>query len=415
MKKIISALLTVALAVSVTSMSACGDKKEEPSAKNSSSTSAQSSEKKSTAASVDPMEVSVDTDKPKITQAQIDELNKKLTDAQAVPTFTSSAEKIVGRDCAKDLTVAVIAENSGNSYHAQLNRNFVRAADRMGVKSIDTPETDGTVSKLNDGLSEAVKKKNSMVFLSGDIPKDTISSYIENAQANGIEVISAGSMGTGQKDSYVDYTVPIPYENAGALMADWGIVKTQGKLNALIVNCTDSALAPTLFRGFKAEFEKYVSAGEGNCTIVSGTSIELGNGLANKIKSALEVDHKINYIFVLDDGAINDAVSATIQAGTDVKIVATGGSSEDMDFAQSGSIEMLVAQSYEWTAYTMLDYALRLSGGAALPEKIDVPFRVLTKDVIKKAIDDYKGDFDGFHEICFGDAFITGYNELWNY
>ena len=71
---------------------------------------------------------------------------------------------------------------------------------------------------------------------------------------------------------------------------------------------------------------------------------------------------------------------------------------------------MLVAHSYEWTAYAMIDYVLRLTGGLTLPAAQDVPFRILTKDVIKKAIEDYKDDFDGFHEICFGDEFVTGYN-----
>ena len=99
----------------------------------------------------------------------------------------------------------------------------------------------------------------------------------------------------------------------------------------------------------------------------------------------------------------------------DIKIIATGGSSEDMDYAQSGSIEMLVAQSYEWTAYGMIDYVLRVLGGLALPDQQDVPFRILTKDIMKKEMEEYSGGYDGFHEIAFGNGFITGYNAMWNY
>ena len=103
-----------------------------------------------------------------------------------------------------------------------------------------------------------------------------------------------------------------------------------------------------------------------------------------------------------------------MQSGQDIKIVATGGRSEDMDLAESGSIEMLVAHSYEWTAYAILDYALRFFGGKSLPAVQDVPFRILTKDIIEKAKKDSKDDFDSFHEICFGGAFVDGYNNLWS-
>ena len=107
--------------------------------------------------------------------------------------------------------MALISENASDAYQANIERNFKRTADRIGIKTVTSAETDGTVSSLNDALSQAVKDKSKMIMLSGDLSKDTIASYIENAQANGIEVLSAGSRGTKEKDSFVDYTVPIPY------------------------------------------------------------------------------------------------------------------------------------------------------------------------------------------------------------
>ena len=415
-KKLLSVLLLVSVAASGMLLSACEQKKPNQSDA-SSKVSAVSTPQISrvTPASSDPMEVSMDEKKPRMTEAQLTDLNKKVTAAQAIPSFTSTSEKLDCWEIGKTLTVSLISENSSASFQSELERNFKRTADRLGVKTVTSAETDSSVSSLNDALAQAVQDKNGMIMLSGDIMKDTIAGSIELAQANGIKVVSAGTAGTHQPDRYVDYTVPIPYENAGALMADWGIVKTKGKVHALVVTCSESGLSQTIFHGFKQEFEQYVSADDGSCTVVNATAIELGNGLANKIKTMLENDRKINYIFVCDDTAIKDAISAVVQTGTDTKIVATGGTQEDMDYAQSGSIDMLVAHSYEWTAYAMLDYAMRLSGGLTLPTEQDVPFRVLTKDVIKKAIDEYKDSFDTFHEICFGDAFVTGYNNLWNY
>ena len=417
MKRIISALLCLSLASSALFLSACGNEAEKNNTSNapaSKPVSTVSSALPSTQPSEEEVEVSVAPNKPKITDTQLADLNTKITKNQGLPEFTCTSEKLNASEIAKDKKLYLISQNSQSSFHSYVESNFQKTAKRIGFGETTIAETDGSVSALNDGLNSAVKKKSDLVILSGDINKDGISSYIENAQANGIPVVSSGSKSVGETDHYTDYTVPINYTFAGELMADWGIVKTKGKIHALCVSCTDSELSASTFKGFKAEFEKYVSSSEGSCTTVNANSIEIGNGLANKIKSELTSNTKINYIFVFDDAAINDALSAVVQSGTDIKIVATGGRSEDMDLAESGSVEMLVAHSYEWTAYAMLDYALRILGGKTLPAEQDVPFRVLTKDGIKKAKEESKDSFDSFHEICFGGAFVDGYNALWS-
>ena len=341
MRKLLSALLIVSIAASAITFSACGQKNTNTTSSKTPDTSAARVSRPSRV-SEEPIEVSVDEKKPHMTEAQLADLNKKVTDCQGIPSFTCTSEKLDGRKISKDLTVSLICDNSSSPFQEDLIRNFVRTADRIGFKHIITAETDGTASTMNDALTQAVKDKPNMVMLSGNINKDTVVTNIELAQANGIEVVSAGTTGCEQPDHFVDYTVPIPYENAGALMADWGIVKTKGKVNALVVNCTDSELSQTIFRGFKKEFEQYVSADDGNCTVINANAIELGNGLTNKIKTILENDRKINYIFVFDDAAITDAVSSVVQTSSSAKIVATGGKPEDFNYAQSGSIDMLV-------------------------------------------------------------------------
>ena len=416
MKRSISALLVLSLAASVLLFPACGNtsEKKENSKASSKPTSSVASTLPSTEPSEEEVEVSVSENKPKITDTQLADLNTKLTKNEVIPEFTCTSEKLNASEIAKDKKIYLISQDSQSSYHSYVESNFQKTAKRIGFGETTIAETDGSVSALNDGLNNAVKKKSDLIMLSGDINKDAVSAYIENAQANGIEVVSAGSKSVGETDHYTDYTVPINYAFAGELMADWGIVKTKGKIHALCVSCTDSELSASTFKGFKAEFEKLISSSEGSCTTVNANSIEIGNGLSNKIKSAVTANTKINYIFVFDDAAINDAISAVVQSGLDIKIVATGGRSEDMDLAESGSIEMLVAHSYEWTAYAMLDYALRILGGKSLPAEQDVPFRILTKDIIKKAKEESKDDFDSFHEICFGGAFVDGYNNLWS-
>lgn len=414
MKRILSALLALTVAFSALAMSGCSQNNNDNSAVGASSPKNNEKEENKQQSEEKPPEVSVDSSKPKITESQLAEINKKIVDNQGIPEFTCKSEAISAKDISKDKSITFVSKNDSNSYYSLLRRNFKNAAESAGFKAVSFPETDGSSSTISDGILSAVTENTDLVFLAGNINKDTISSSIESAQSNGIEVYSAGSKGLDENDHYVDYTVPINYQLIGELMADWGIVKSNGKINALVVNCTDSTLSGTIFKGFKNEFENYVSSSSGYCTTLNVPSIEIGNGLANKIKKAVSDDSNINYVYVFDDEAIPDAVSAVSQLNGKVKVVATGGTTDAFEAAESGNIEMLVAQSYEWTAYAMVDYALRVIGGKELPKVQDVPVRVITKESIAKAKKDYKSNYDDFSEICFGGEFVTGYSGLWN-
>ena len=247
----------------------------------------------------------------------------------------------------------------------------------------------------------------------GDIDKDKFSTNIEYAQANGIEVISAGSVNAGQNDHFADYTMPVDYSSIGKYLADWTIIKTKGNVNALAVNCTDSALSNSIALGFKREFEKYVSGVTGYCTGVNAMLSDNGDTLTGKIRDALKKDTKLNYIVVFDDRMIESALNAVELLGLKIPVISTGGSDEAFDSARYGNIEMLVAQSYEWTAYGMVDYAMRILGNISIPEEQYVPFRILTTESISDAIYNFGGLSGNFNRICFGSHFEYGYNSLW--
>ena len=201
--------------------------------------------------------------------------------------------------------------------------------------------------------------------------------------------------------------------DAGKLLADWSISKNKGKVNALAINNSDSTLSSSIYKGFSEEFKKYVTSGY--CTVLSGSAIEVGNGMSAKIKQAIDKDPNLNYIVVLDEGMISDAISAVEQSGKKIKIISTGGGMAAFDAAENDKLEMLVAQSYEWTSYAMVDYALRVLDKSELPAEQDVPVRIVTSSSIKTDMENNTySNIEGFYEICFGANFVTGYNRLWS-
>ncbi len=357
------------------------------------------------------VDISVEESKPEITKAQLNELDSFISSYKGVPEFTFEEENINARDISEGKSIMLIPDNSNYSFTSLVCDQFKTAAKTAGFSKSICNKSDGTVSFYSESLDNAIGNSD-IVLMYGDINKDELATNIERTQANGIKVLSVGNMGKGENDHYVDYTVPINFGLAGKLLADWTITQKKGKVNALVINNSDSTLSTSIYNGFADEFKKYVSSGY--CTVLSGSSIEIQNGLSEKIRQAIDSDPNLNYVVVLDESMINDAISGVDQSGNDIKIISTGGGVSAFDSAENGNLEMLVAQSYEWTAYAMVDYALRVLNKNKLPSEQDVPVRVVTQELIKNELKDNTYDIDGFYEICFGSNFLTGYTGIWN-
>ncbi len=411
MKKLVSAALVAALLTTVFSLSACNDTSdvsessvtvEESSVQpvESSAESSQESSKK---------EVS----KTPISGTQISEMKSYLDSYQNVPEFDWKIEAIHAKSVTNGETITLICDNSSISYNKLVIQQFKEATNTAGFKKVVVANTDGTSASVDKALNTAVNDKSNVIILFGDIDKDAVSTNIEYAQANGIEVISAGCIGVGQQDHFVDYTMPVNYQLLGKCLADWTIVQKSGSANVLAVNCTDSHLSNTVATGFQNEFDKYISNLTGYCTGINAASSEIDNGLANKIKKALQDDPNLNYVVVFSDGMINDAVSAVSQLSKKIPVIATGGSDDAFTAARNGSLEMLAAQSFEWTAYGMTDYAMKVMAKASLPKEQYLPFRIITPESIANDINRFGGLSGNFNLICFGSYFENGYSYTW--
>ena len=413
MKRITAIILTAAMLVGTAALTACS--KDENGNGQSSQQSKASQVSKDASAEESKEEVkdiSAVEEKKELSASDLNEINAFIAKYKGIPDFSSESDVISAREISKDKAITLIPDNSNYSFTSLVTEQFVSAAASAGFKNVIANESNATASFYNDELEKSIEKSN-IVVMYGDIDKDPIAAEIEKTQANGIRVLSAGNVGKDQKDHYVDHTIPINYQLAGKLLADWTISANKGKVNALAINNSDSVLSSSVYKGFADEFQKYVVSGY--CSVLSGSSIEIDNGLSAKIKQAIDKDPNINYVVVLDDAMINDAVSGVDQSGKKIKIISTGGSLAAFDAAQSDRIEMLVAQSYEWTAYAMVDYALRVLNGSALPQEQDVPVRVVTSKSIKEDLENNTySNIEGFYEICFGANFVTGYSGLWN-
>lgn len=415
MKKMTAAILTAALLMSVVPLAGCGNEnntsveKSDQTSQEISITSAQDSSDESSDVVTD---ISTQNSNEELTSEKLAKINSFIEQYKGTPDFSVQSETIKASEITKGKNITLIPDNTSKSFSALVSGQFKDAAKSAGFSKYTAADSDGTPAYFEKALEDSISGSD-IVILFGDINKDNIATSIERTQANGVRVLSAGNVGKGDNDHYVDYTIPIDYQLCGALMADWAISSKKGKVNALVVNNSDSTLSSAVYLGFADEFKENVTTGY--CTVVSGSNVEIGNSFSTKVRKAIDDDPNINYVIVLDEDMINDAVSGVYQSSNSkIPVIATGGSKEALSDCENGKIEMLVAQSYEYTAYAMVDYAIRVLGGKDLPEDQSVPVRVLTAESIKKDLREkaFSG-MDGFYEVCFGSSFVGGYATLW--
>lgn len=415
MKKSISAIILSAVVLSVLSLSACGDDQNSEASVQADESSAPSVASVASEVQESSREQSQKSQAPRspISSSQIAQMKSYISSYQKMPEFNSKADAIDARSIAQNKTVTLICDDLNLTYTKLVVEQFKVAAEAVKFAKIVVAKTDGTEDSINKALNTAVNDKSDIVILFGNINKDKFSTNIEYAQANGIEVVSAGCITSGQNDHFADYTMPVDYDVIGRTLADWAITKTDGKLEALAINCTDSVQSNTVANGFKNEFDRYIADVTGHCHGINISSSELDKELPDSIEKALKENKNINYIIVFDESMISDTVDTLEQLAIKLPVISTGGSDEAFTAAQRGSLEMLVAQSYEWTAYGMVDYSLRILGNADIPKEQYVPFRVLTSDIINDEIANFGGISGNFNRIAFGSYFEYGYDYLW--
>lgn len=409
MKKSLSFLLAASILASSAVLTACNNNGD-----NMSSTSEPSSESSVESSIL----VETKEESGTLSSEQKTELEEILQTYSEKPIFTPSTSAISSAEIAEEKQIMLITDSVQDEYSRVVSDTFIAAAKKAGFKTVVSYDTDGTDAVYIQAFDEVVEKNYNCVALFGDIDKDKIGSEIEIVQSHGIPVFSAGNSHDNDKEHYVDGSMGWDYIKAGSLLLDWVSYHQDGKVNALVITCGDNDTSNYAFQGFAEDFSKYVK--QGYCTELKAKSSEIGDTLKNKIATALQKDSNINCVIVMDEDMISDTSNALKANNNNKKInfVALGGSPESFSNLENGNLDMLIAQSYEASAYALVDYCLRGLTEEGIPQSENLPMRIFTPDTVEEETikQDDNEEAEGtarFYLYAFGSIFSDGYKSLW--
>jgi ribose transport system substrate-binding protein len=333
---------------------------------------------------------------------------KQLEPYRAKPSFTAPGPAFDAANCMKDKSVLSIPVSSANPFTANIEKAMQGVAKKVGFK-FTTWENQGQSSQWVQGMDTALNQKVSLIDLLAGTDPRVLVPQVKAAQGAKIPVIASHYSGVEQTatvKTFADGDVPIDYFKAGALLVDWAVVRTKGKMNALVLIASGALSTDSMVAGITEELKHC-----DNCKTktLNYTVPDWGTRITPGVQSALLADPTINYIIVIYDSMAQFVVPAVTITGSQdrVKIDAFNGTPFVIGLVQSGQVEMDIGENLDWIGHSILDSEMRRVCGLPLVSDPKIPFYMFTKDNAKDA-----GTPPQLSQ-GYGDAYVQGFHDLW--
>lgn len=332
-----------------------------------------------------------------------------IEEFQQVPEFTPAGEPFDAREAVQGKTIWSVPSTSAVPFVANILDNEQQIADQVGVE-LNVWENQGQPAQWVQGMQQAIARRADVIDLLAGIDPAAVEQQIRAADRDGIPTVVSHLLDPTQEagaDSAA--RVDIPYEQAGRLLADWAIWKTDGDTNALVVTIDEVPSSASMVAGIEDEFEKNCPGCE--LSFTNSTIAEAAQRIQPQVQTELVRNPEINYVLALFDSVEVPGVVAAIRSAnaTDrVKVATFNGTPSILKMIQDGDIvEMDVGEDILWVAYAVLDQDMRLLAGRPPVEDPKIGIRVFDDSNIDEA------GTPPQDSMGYGDSYIAGYEELW--
>ena len=285
----------------------------------------------------------------------------------SLPVFVAPGPSFDAPGCMKDKSILSIPVSSANPFTANIEKSMQGVAAKVGFK-FTTWENQGQSSQWVQGMDTALNQKVSLIDLLAGTDPRVLVPQIAAARAAKIPVIASHYSGIEQTkivEGFADGDVPIDYFKAGAMLADWAIVKTKGKLNALTLIATGALSTDSMTAGINEEFKHCPECKQ---KVMNYPVTDWATRITPGVQAALLADPTVNYIIVIYDSMaqfVTPAVTVTGSADR-VKIDAFNGTPFVLGLVQTGQVEMDIGENLDWIGHSILDFEMRRICGLPL-------------------------------------------------
>jgi ribose transport system substrate-binding protein len=323
-----------------------------------------------------------------------------------LPKFEAPGDAFDAAACMKGKSIVTIPASSAVPFIKTIQATMALVAKDIGF-NLKIWENQGQPTQWVQGFDFAINNKYNLVDLLAGADPRFLEPQVKAAEAAGLKVVAAHLTGYEQPlPGGVTGVVPIDYKRAGALLADWAIWKTDGKVNAIVVGINDVLSTDSMMSGIKEEFAKCA-----NCKFnyVNVNIPDMATKTQTNVQAALTGDPSVNYVIPIYDVLTQWVVPAiTITGRTDkVKVATFNGTPFAVGMVQEGKVEVDIGENLDWIGRAVVDSEMRMLCGLPTVKDPKIPLLIFDKD---------NADTAGKPPTVstgYGDAYIDGYRKLW--
>lgn len=343
---------------------------------------------------------------PASADAVLDQAKTHLAEYSRLPTFSAPGPAFDAKACMKDKKVFVIPLSSSNPFNVEISRSMQETADAVGFEMTNWANQ-LKLDQWVQGMQQAIANNYDLIDLQGGLPPAALGPQIQEARAKGIKVTTTHLFDVTQPvPENLDGSARMSYSTAGKLMADWAMVKTGGKVNAVIIGSDEIPPTSAFVKSIKDRLDECK-----NCKYkyVNAPVTEWGSKIQSSVQSALIADPGINYILPIYDSMSQFVIPALkiTNRQDNVKIASYNGTPFVLDLLREGEVEMNVGESLGWVGMAGMDANMRLLCGLNKVTKLNTPLYIFDEGNVKTA------GVPASYESGYGDVHKDGFMKLW--
>ena len=323
-----------------------------------------------------------------------------------IPEFVPPGEPFDARSCMEGKSIMTIPASSAIPFVKTIADHKDQLAERLGFEHSQW-ENQGNPTQWIQGIEYAGNNGFDLISLLAGADPRFFEPQVKAAQGKGLKVVTSHLTGLElDAPAGVDANTAIDYKQAGMLMADWTIVQTEAKTNALIIVSNEALSTDSLVDGLTEAFEKCPDC---SYEIVNVPIVDWATRIQPTVQGKLQANPNINYVIPIYDSMSTFVTPAIAISGKrdSVKVVTFNGTPFVLDLIREGTVEMDIGENLDWIAHAMLDAEMRLICGLEPIVDSKVPLRVFTAENIAE-VGDPAEPSKGY-----GDAYVEGYRNLW--
>jgi ribose transport system substrate-binding protein len=324
------------------------------------------------------------------------------------PKFIAPGPPFDARACMKGKSIFSIPISSANPFTANIEKSMTAIAAKIGFK-LTIWDNQGQVSQWVQGMNAALTEKPDLIDLMGGNDPRQMVPQVRAALAAGIPVDASHASGLEQTPILqklgVD-DVPFDFFKAGALMVDWAVVHSKGKLDAIVDISPGTLATEALVPGIESELKH---CPECKTHVINTPVTDWSTRITPDVQAMLLSHPNVNYIIPIYDSMSQFVVPAvTMTNSADrVKIATFNGTPFVLGLVQQGKVEMDIGENLDWIGHAVIDAEMRIV--CHLPKVHDEHIPMYIFDSHNAA------DAGTPPQLSkgYGNAYVEGYDQLW--